>query len=148
MGSQAGKQDWVAQPIQTEAAPAAIGAYSPGVQTSAAGGLVFVSGQLPLDPSSGQMVEEDVGGLTRRALTNGLAIVEAAGSSLQHIVKVTVFLTDLDDFGPMNEAYAEFFGDWHPARSVVEVSRLPRSSSLEVEMIAALEAASPSEEAR
>jgi 2-iminobutanoate/2-iminopropanoate deaminase len=147
MGSDGGTRRPAAQAVHTEAAPAAIGPYSAGVRTSAGGGLVFVSGQLPLDPLSGQMVEGDVGGLVRRALANGLAIAEAAGSSLEHIVKVTVFLTNLDDFGPVNEAYAEFFGDWHPARSVVEVSRLPRDSPLEVEMIAVLAGVSPAEEA-
>jgi 2-iminobutanoate/2-iminopropanoate deaminase len=121
--------------ISTAAAPAAVGPYSAGIRTSG-GGFVFVSGQLPLDPSSGEMVEGDAGALTTRALANGLAIVEAAGSALRHIVKVTVFLTDLDNFELVNKAYAEFFGEWRPARSVVEVSRLPRGSALEVEMIA------------
>ena len=121
---------------RTEAAPQAIGPYSPGIQTSGGGGFIFVSGQLPLDPSSGQMVDGDVTALVRRALANGLAIVEAAGSSLEQIVKITVFLTNLEDFGVVNDAYAEFFGDWRPARSVVEVSRLPRNSPIEIEMIA------------
>lgn len=125
----------VAAPIQTAGAPAAIGPYSAGIRTQLSC-LVFVSGQLPLDPASGAIVDGDAGVLVKRALTNALAVVEAGGSSLQQIVKVTLFLTDLDDFELVNKAYAEFFGDWHPARSVVEVSRLPRGSRLEVEMIA------------
>ena len=136
--SEAGKDGRAVKVVEAPAAPEAIGPYSAGVQAWVGGGLVFVSGQLPLDPSSGQMVEGDVRRLVRQALANGLAVVEAAGSSLREIAKVTVFVTDLDSFGLVNEAYAEFFGDWHPARSVVEVSRLPRNSLLEIEMIAAL----------
>ena len=121
--------------ISSPSAPAAVGPYSAGIRTSGCG-LIFVSGQLPLDPSSGEMVKGDPAALATRALANGLAIVEAAGSALRHIVKVTVFLTDLDNFEQVNKAYAEFFGEWRPARSVVEVTRLPRGSALEVEMIA------------
>ncbi len=128
-------QSLATETISAAGAPAAVGPYSAGIRTSG-GGLIFVSGQLPLDPSSGAMVEGDAGALVTRALANGLAIVEAAGSALRHIVKVTVFLTDLDTFELVNKAYAEFFGEWRPARSVVEVSRLPRGSALEVEMIA------------
>lgn len=132
------KQELVAKVITTDAAPAAIGPYSVGIQAPAGAGLLFISGQLPLDPASGQKVDGDAGVQVTQALKNGLAIAEAAGSSLQGIVKVTVFLTNLDDFELVNEAYARFFDDWHPARSVVEVSRLPRGSALEVDMIAVL----------
>jgi 2-iminobutanoate/2-iminopropanoate deaminase len=138
MGSEEGTVSPAVKVVEATAAPEAIGPYSAGVQAWVGGGVVFVSGQLPLDPSSGQMVEGDVRGLVRQALANGLAVVEASGSSLQQIVKVTVFVTNLDDFGLVNEAYAEFFRDWHPARSVVEVSRLPRNSPLEIDMIAVL----------
>ncbi len=136
MGNEVNAQEPTVHAVRTEAAPQAIGPYSAGIKTSGGGGFIFVSGQLPLDPSSGQMVDGDVTALVRRALANGLAIVEAAGSSLEQIVKVTVFLTNLEDFGVVNDAYAEFFGDWRPARSVVEVSRLPRNSPIEIEMIA------------
>jgi len=122
--------------VVAPAAPEAIGPYSAGVKARAGAGLIFVSGQLPLDPSSGQLVEGDLPALVNQALANGLAVVEAAGSSLQQIAKVTVFVTGLGDFALVNAAYSEFFGDWHPARSVVEVSRLPRDSPLEIDMIA------------
>lgn len=119
--------------VSTEHAPAAIGPYS---QAIGAGGLVFVSGQLPIDPATGQIVDEDIGGMTRRIFANLTAVLEAAGSSLAKVVKVTVFLADLNDFQAMNAAYAAFFPAEPPARSTIQVARLPRDARIEIEVIA------------
>jgi 2-iminobutanoate/2-iminopropanoate deaminase len=138
MVTERGRHAAVCEVIETSGAPAAVGPYSAGIRVSAGTGLVFVSGQLPLDPVSGQMVDGDLGSLVRQALANGVAVAEAAGSSKGQIVKATVFLTDLSRSASVNEAYAEFFGEWQPARSVVEVSGLPRNSPVEIEMIGVL----------
>lgn len=119
--------------VRTEQAPAAIGPYS---QAIVAGGLVFVSGQLPIDPATGQIVEGDIGGMTSRIFANLAAVLDAAGSSLAKVVKVTVFLADLNDFQAMNAAYAEFFPAEPPARSTIQVARLPRDARIEIEVIA------------
>jgi 2-iminobutanoate/2-iminopropanoate deaminase len=119
--------------ISTERAPAAIGPYS---QAIAAGGLVFVSGQLPLDPATGEMVEGDIAAMTRQIFRNIEAVLAAAGSSLDKIVKTTVFLADLADFQMMNGAYSEFFPANPPARSTVQVARLPRDARVEIEVVA------------
>ena len=119
--------------ISTQSAPAAIGPYS---QAISAGGLVFLSGQLPLDPATGQFVDGDVAALTRQIFRNIEAVLAAAGSSLDKIVKTTVFLADLADFQVMNEAYAEFFPASPPARSTVQVARLPRDARIEIEVVA------------
>lgn len=119
--------------ISTASAPQAIGPYSQAIR---AGGLVFVSGQLPIDPASGKLVEGDIGGMTRRIFANLEAVLEAAGTSLARAVKVTVFLADMNDFQSMNSVYAEFFPDSPPARSTVQVARLPRDARIEVEVIA------------
>ncbi len=119
--------------ISTDRAPTAIGPYS---QAIVAGGFVFVSGQLPIDPASGQFVAGDVADLTRQVLRNLEAVLTAAGSSLAHVVKTTVFLADLNDFQAMNGAYAEFFPDSPPARSTVQVARLPRDARIEIEVVA------------
>ncbi len=119
--------------ISTERAPAAIGPYS---QAIAAGGLVFVSGQLPLDPATGEMVEGDIAAMTRQIFRNIEAVLAAAGSSLDKIVKTTVFLADLADFQTMNGAYSEFFPAQPPARSTVQVARLPRDARVEIEVVA------------
>lgn len=119
--------------ISTERAPAAIGPYS---QAIAAGGLVFVSGQLPLDPATGEMVEGDIAAMTRQIFRNIEAVLAAAGSSLDKIVKTTVFLADLADFQTMNGAYSEFFPASPPARSTVQVARLPRDARVEIEVVA------------
>lgn len=95
--------------VSTDGAPAAVGPYSAGVRTPAGASFIFVSGQLPLDPFSGEIVRGDLGAQVARALHNGLAVVEAGGSSLRDIVKTTVFVTDLSEFAAVNEAYAEFF---------------------------------------
>ncbi|HMQ31108.1 MAG TPA: RidA family protein [Chloroflexaceae bacterium] len=119
--------------VSTGQAPQAIGPYS---QAIVAGGLVFVSGQLAVDPATGQLVEGDIGGMTRRIFANLEAVLEAAGSSLAKVVKVTVFLADMNDFQSMNAAYAEFFPENPPARSTVQVARLPRDARIEIEVVA------------
>ncbi|NTU81330.1 MAG: RidA family protein [Chloroflexales bacterium] len=119
--------------ISTAGAPQAIGPYSQAIR---AGGFVFVSGQLAIDPATGKLVEDDVGGMTRRIFANLEAVLAAAGSTLARVVKVTVFLADMNDFQVMNSAYAEFFPDSPPARSTVQVARLPRDARIEVEVVA------------
>ena len=124
------------QAISTAQAPAAIGPYSQAIRS---GNLIFVSGQIPLDPATGQLVEGDAGVQTERVLRNLAAILEPAGASLAQVLKTTVYLKDLGDFGRMNEVYARFFGDRPPARATVEVARLPRDVSVEIELIAEVE---------
>ena len=121
--------------IQTDAAPAAIGPYS---QAIVHGGLVFTAGQIPLDPTTGQLVEGDIGAQTQRVLENLKGVLEAAGASLVSVVRTTVFLRDLNEFGAMNEVYGRFFGDHRPARSTVQVARLPRDCGVEIDCIAAV----------
>ncbi|HHO54093.1 MAG TPA: RidA family protein [Deltaproteobacteria bacterium] len=121
------------QTVQTDRAPAAIGPYS---QAVVANGFVFCSGQIAMDPASGQLVEGDVAAQTRRALANLQAVLEASGSALSKVVRCTVFLRSMDDFAAMNAVYAEAFGDARPARAAVEVSRLPRDVSVEIDAIA------------
>jgi 2-iminobutanoate/2-iminopropanoate deaminase len=119
--------------VQTGGAPAAIGPYS---QAIAHGGLVFTAGQIPLDPASMQLVEGDVAAQTERVMQNLSAVLEAAGASLQSVIKTTVFLSDMNDFGAMNEVYGRWFGEHAPARSTVQVARLPRDARVEIECIA------------
>ncbi len=119
--------------ISTAQAPQALGPYSQAIATDS---LVFLAGQLPLDPATGNLVEGDVGEMTRQILRNLSAVLEAAGSSLDKVVKTTVFLSDLNDFATMNTAYAEFFPNDPPARSTVQVARLPRDARVEIEAIA------------
>jgi len=121
------------QSIATAAAPAALGPYAQAVK---AGGLVFCSGQLGLDPATGQFAAADTAGQARQVLRNLAAVLAAAGSSMAQVVKVTVFLTDLNDFAALNAEYAAAFGDHKPARSTVEVSRLPKDARVEIECIA------------
>ncbi|HLZ22268.1 MAG TPA: RidA family protein [Ktedonobacterales bacterium] len=123
--------------IATAAAPAAIGPYS---QAIATGNLVFASGQIALDPATGQLVEGDVQAQTRRALENVSAVLQAAGSSFAQVVKTTVFLTSMANFTAMNEVYGQFFTSEPPARSTVAVAELPRNALVEVEVIALREA--------
>ena len=120
--------------IQTQKAPAAIGPYSQAVDSGT--GLVFVSGQLPIDPSTGAFPEGGIKEQTRQSITNALAILEACGLSLGNVVKTTVFLADMADFGAMNEVYAQFFSAPFPARSAVAVKTLPKGALVEVECIA------------
>lgn len=119
--------------VTTEDAPAAIGPYSQAIK---ANGFVFVSGQVALDPRTGQLVGEDVKAQTRRVLENIKAILEASGSSLDKVVKATVYLKDLNHFNQMNEIYGEYFKENPPARATVQVSRLPRDAAVEIEVIA------------
>jgi len=119
--------------VTTQDAPEAIGPYS---QAVCAGGLVFASGQIPLDPKTMELVGDDVVGQTEQVLKNLEALLVAAGSSLSHTVKVTVFLTDLSTFGAMNEVYGRYFTDNPPARACVEVSRLPKDVLVEMDAVA------------
>lgn len=119
--------------ISTTKAPAAIGPYSQAIKV---GGLVFVSGQLPIDPATGAFAEGGIKELTRQSLTNMKAILEEAGTSMANVVKTTVFLTDMNDFAAMNEVYAEFFAAPFPARSAVAVKTLPKGALVEIECIA------------
>ena len=123
------------QIIRTDAAPAPFQG-APYNQAIVANGLVFVAGQLGLDPGSGQIVEGGIGPQTERVLANIRAILEAAGSSFDALVKTTVFLTSLDDFAGMNEIYSREIGSRPPARSTVEVGRLPAGALVEIEAIA------------
>jgi 2-iminobutanoate/2-iminopropanoate deaminase len=119
--------------IQTERAPHAIGPYSQAIK---ANGLVFASGQIPTDPQTGQFVPGGIKEQTEQALKNLAAVLEAAGSSLNRIVKTTVFLADMNEFSAMNEIYGKFFSENPPARATVEAARLPRDARVEIEAIA------------
>lgn len=119
--------------IATPAAPAAIGPYSQAIR---AGNLVFTSGQIPLDPATGQMVTGDLAAETRRVLDNLAAVLAAAGVGFADVVKTTIFLTDMGDFAAVNALYAERFSGAPPARSTVQVARLPKDARVEIEMIA------------
>ena len=121
------------QVVSTDRAPAAIGPYAQAVTLN---GLIITSGQLPIDPATGAF-PEGIQAQTRQSLTNVKAILEAAGSSMDKVVKTTVFLSDMNNFGAMNEVYAEFFGEGgYPSRSAVEVARLPKDALVEIEVIA------------
>lgn len=123
------------KPIHTEKATAAIGPYSQAIDSGA--GLVFVSGQLPIDPATGAFPEGGVAEQTRQSLLNARAILQAAGLDLKNVVKTTVFLADMADFGAMNEVYAQFFAAPFPARSAVAVKDLPKGARVEIECIGA-----------
>lgn len=119
--------------ISTSDAPAAVGPYSQGI---AAAGLVFCSGQIPLDPQTNELVGGSIADQTRRCMQSLSAVLEEAGSNLDKIVKVTVYLADIADYAEFNEAYAEFVGDVPPARAAFSVSGLPKGASVEVECVA------------
>ena len=121
------------QTIETPNAPRPIGPYSQAIR---AGDFVFLSGQIPLDPTTGAVAEGDTAEQARRVLLNLMAVLEAAGSSLSKVVKTTIYLSDLNDFGAVNQVYGEYFGDAKPARSTVQVSRLPRDVRVEIDAIA------------
>jgi 2-iminobutanoate/2-iminopropanoate deaminase len=123
----------VIETVATDRGPKAIGPYSQAVR---ANGFVFLSGQIPLDPKTQQIVEGDVAVQTERVMENLKGVVEAAGSSLHHVVKTTVFLADMNDFAAMNEVYARYFTANAPARSTVEVARLPKNVRVEIDLIA------------
>jgi 2-iminobutanoate/2-iminopropanoate deaminase len=119
--------------VHTDAAPRAIGPYS---QAVAAGGFLFVSGQIPLDPATGQLVSGDFDAEVDRVLANVDAVLVAAGSGRERVVKATIFVTDLSQFATLNEHYGRFFGEHRPARAVVQVSALPRGARVEMEAVA------------
>jgi 2-iminobutanoate/2-iminopropanoate deaminase len=121
--------------ISTEKAPGAVGPYSQGIRV---GSLLYTAGQIALDPKTGKMVERDIAIQTKRVLLNLQGILEAAGANLDQVIKTTVFLQDMANFGAMNEVYEQFFSDQPPARSTVEVSRLPLDALVEIEAIALL----------
>ncbi len=119
--------------IATENAPSAIGPYSQGIIV---GNMVFVSGQLPIDPKTNSFASDEIKGQTKQSFENAKAILEKAGLSLENVVKTTVFLKNLEDFAQMNEVYSSYFNEPYPARSAFEVSRLPKDALVEIEMIA------------
>lgn len=120
--------------IHTDKAPAAIGPYSQAIEVN---GFVFASGQIPIDPATGVFVEGGIQEQTRQALTNAQQILQTADTDLNHVIKTTVFLSDIANFGPMNEVYAQFFTEPFPARSAVAVKDLPKGALVEIEVIAA-----------
>ena len=119
--------------LHTDKAPAAVGPYSQAIE---ANGFIFASGQLPIDPSTNAFAEGGVKEQTRQSLTNARNVLDAAGVDLSHVVKTTVFLSDMDNFAAMNEVYAEFFKEPYPARSAIAVKALPKGALVEVECIA------------
>jgi len=119
--------------IQTDQAPKAIGPYSQAIRTS---GLVFASGQIPIDPETGQFVAGGIAEQTQQVIKNLSRVLEAAGSGLDRVVKTTVFLADMEEFAAMNEVYGKFFNAEPPARATVEAARLPRDARVEIEAIA------------
>jgi len=121
--------------ISTNAAPAAIGPYSQAIR---AGNLLFLSGQIPLDPATGQVVSGGVVAQAQRVLENLMAVLQAAGCSAAHVVRTTVYLVDLGDFAAVNEVYGRFFESPHPARSTVQVAALPRGAAVEIDAIAVI----------
>ena len=120
-------------PVQTDHAPAAIGPYSQAMVTD---GWVFCSGQIPIDPESGELIEGGVAEQTHQVLKNLAKVLEAAGSSMDSVVKTTVFLSDMNTFAEMNGVYAEHFGDHRPARAAVQAAALPKSVDVEIECVA------------
>ena len=121
--------------IQTEKAPQAIGPYSQGLKAQ---GMVFISGQLPLNPQTGKLVEGTIGERTIQVMNNIKAIAEEAGGSIEKVVKTTIFLTDLGQFQKVNEAYGSFFTNTPPARSTIQVAALPLGADVEIEAVIAL----------
>jgi 2-iminobutanoate/2-iminopropanoate deaminase len=121
--------------IATSDAPQAIGPYSQAIR---AGNLLFASGQIPIDPATGAVVGGDIAAQTRRVFENIAAVLKAAGGSFDHVVKTTVFLADMNDFAAMNAVYGEYFATPAPARSTVQVARLPRDARVEIEIVAVL----------
>ncbi|MFQ5341007.1 MAG: RidA family protein [Anaerolineae bacterium] len=122
--------------IRTDHAPVPVGPYSQAIRVD---NSVFTAGQIGLDPATGKLVDGGIQSQTRQVLQNLSAVLEAAGTSLEHVVKTTVFLSDLDDFGEMNEVYAEFFADHPPARSAIQAARLPLDALIEIEAVAIVE---------
>jgi 2-iminobutanoate/2-iminopropanoate deaminase len=125
----------VKETISTKNAPDAIGPYSQAVKV---GNLIFCSGQIPIDPATGEFISEHIAEQTRQVLKNLSAVLEAAGSSLDSVVKTTVFLVDMNEFTQMNEVYAEFFSENKPARATVQAAKLPRDTRVEIDCIAVI----------
>ena len=123
------------QAVSSDAAPRAIGPYSQAIR---AGSLLFVSGQIPLDPATGAMIDGDIAAQTHRVFANLKAILEAAGASFDHVVRTTVYLADMNDFGVVNEIYGTYFSSPAPARATVQAARLPKDARVEIDLIAAL----------
>jgi 2-iminobutanoate/2-iminopropanoate deaminase len=124
------------QAVSSPDAPKAIGPYSQAVR---AGQLLFVSGQVPLDPATGQLVNGDIAAQTRRVFDNLGAVLKAGGRSFADVVRTTVFLADMNDFAAMNEVYGKYFSEPYPARATVQVARLPRDARVEIDLIASFE---------
>jgi 2-iminobutanoate/2-iminopropanoate deaminase len=120
--------------VSTEKAPAAVGPYSQAVRT---GNLIFISGQLPLDPQTGEMVGKDAARQASQCMKNILAVLESEGVDASNMVKVTIYLQDMKDFGPVNEVYSNFFNQKYPARVCIEVAGLPKNALVEIDAIAA-----------
>lgn len=127
--------DWERTVVATDKASAAVGPYSQAIR---AGGLVFTAGQIAMDPATGRLVGGDIQAQTRRVLLNLQAVLEAAGTTLANVVKITVFLKDMGDFAAMNAVYAEFFAERPPARSAVQVAALPLGADIEIEAVAVI----------
>jgi 2-iminobutanoate/2-iminopropanoate deaminase len=123
------------EPVSTSSAPAAIGPYSQAIKT---GNLLFLSGQIPLDPATGNLVEGGVEAQTRQVFTNIGAILQAAGASFDAVVTATVYLADMNDFAKVNEVYATYFSSPAPARATVQVARLPKDCRVEIQVIASI----------
>ena len=121
------------QPIEAPGAPKAIGPYSPALR---AGNFLFLSGQIPIDPATGAFVEGGIGAQTEQVMRNIGALLDAAGAGFEHVVRTTVFLADMNEFAAMNECYGKFVTDPPPARSTVQVARLPRDARVEIDAIA------------
>jgi 2-iminobutanoate/2-iminopropanoate deaminase len=119
--------------ISTETAPGAIGPYSQAIKV---GGMVFCSGQIPIDPATGEFVSDEIAGQTEQVFKNLAAVLSAAGCGLKDVVKTTVFLSDMDDFAAMNEVYGRYFSDNKPARATVQAAKLPRDARVEIDCIA------------
>lgn len=122
-----------AMPISTNNAPGAAGPYSQGIK---AGNLIFVSGQLPLDMKTGELIIDDIKKATKACIENVLAILEEGGATVENIAKVTIFITDMNDFSLVNEVYGEYFNEHKPARACIEVAGLPKGVNVEIEAIA------------
>lgn len=121
--------------VSSDAAPKAIGPYSQAVRS---GSLLFVSGQIPLDPATGTLVDGDIAAQTHRVFANLRAILDAAGATFDHVVRTTVYLADMNDFGTVNEIYGTYFSSPAPARATVQAARLPKDARVEIDLIAAL----------
>jgi 2-iminobutanoate/2-iminopropanoate deaminase len=124
------------QAVSSAEAPKAIGPYSQAVR---AGQLLFVSGQVPLDPTTGQLVEGDIAAQTRRVFANLSAVLEAGGRTFADVVRTTVFLADMNDFAAVNEVYGSYFSEPYPARATVQVARLPKDARVEIDVIASFD---------